>query len=88
MKIITNRNKEYSAIYIDGPTRIGGALMMRVEDSRPIIQVGTEFDGLEWIRRESTEQGNKEWSGYTRLISIREVDAGVVLIELAKGADF
>lgn len=88
MKVQTSRNKEYDAIYIDGPTRISGTLMMRLEANRPILEVAAEFENLEWIRRESADQGNKEWNGYTRLVSVREVDAGVVLIELAKGADF
>lgn len=87
MKVQTSRNKEYDAIYIDGPTRISGTLMMRLEANRPILEVAAEFENLEWIRRESADQGNKEWTGYTRLVSVREVDAGVVLIELAKGAD-
>lgn len=84
MKIITSRNREYDAIYIDGPTRMGGTLMMRVEDPRPILEVGAEFEGLEWIRRESADQGGKEWSGYTKLVGVREVRSDVITLELAR----
>lgn len=84
MKVQTSRNKEYDAIYIDGPTRISGTLMMRLEVNRPILEVAAEFENLEWIRRESADQGNKEWTGYTRLVSVREARNGGIVLELAK----
>lgn len=84
MKLITSRNKTYDVIYVDGPTRLSGAVMIRVQDPRPILQIGAEFDGLESFQRVSENQGNKEWTGYTQLISVRRMTETDVLIELAK----
>lgn len=84
MTLQTSRNKTYDVIYVDGPTRLAGTMMLRMADSRPILEVGAEFDGLEWLKRESDTQGNKEWTGYTELVSIRRVSDTDVLVELAK----
>lgn len=84
MTLTTSRNKTYNVIYVDGPTRLGGTVMLRMEDPRPILEVGAEFDGLEWMRSESESQGNKEWTGYTQLVSVRRVSDTDVLVELAK----
>lgn len=84
MKVQTSRNKEYSAVYIDGPTRISGTLMMRLEETRPLLEIAADFENLEWIRRVSADQGNKEWTGYTRLVSVREARNGGIVLELAK----
>ena len=84
MTLTTSRNKTYNVIYVDGPTRLGGTVMLRMEDPRPILEVGAEFDGLEWMRRESENQGNKEWTGYTQLVSVRRVSDTDVLVEMAK----
>lgn len=84
MKLTTSRNKTCDVLFVDGPTRLGGTLMLRMADSRPILEVGAEFDGLEWLKRESDTQGNKKWTGYTELISIRRVTETDVLVELSK----
>lgn len=84
MTLTTSRNKTYNVIYVDGPTRLGGTVMLRMADPRLILEVGAEFEGLEWMRRESENQGNKEWTGYTQLVSVRRVSDTDVLVELAK----
>lgn len=84
MTLQTSRNKTYDVIYVDGPTRLSGTMILRMADPRPILEVGAEFDGLEWLKRESDTQGNKEWTGYTELVSIRRVSDTDVLVELAK----
>lgn len=84
MKVTTSRNKTYEVIYVDGPTRLAGTLMLRMEDPRSILEIGAEFDGLEWLKRESANQGDKEWTGYTELVSIRRVSDTDVLVELSK----
>ena len=83
MKIRTSKNKEYQAEYIDGPTRIGGAVMLRIMDERRLPEIAAEFDGLEWLERISEDQGNKRFDGFSRLAGING-KAGGVTIELAK----
>lgn len=84
MTLTTSRNKSYEVIYVDGPTRLGGTVMLRMTDPRPILEIGAEFEGLESFRREDMNQGDKEWNGYTQLVAIRRMTETDVLIELAK----
>ena len=84
MTLNTSRNKTYDVIYVDGPTRLSGTLMLRMADPRPILEVGAEFDGLEWLKRASANQGDKQWTGYTQLVSVRRVSDTDVLVEMAQ----
>lgn len=84
MTLTTSRNKTYKVIYVDGPTRLSGTIMLRMADPRPILEIGAEFDGLESFKRVDANQGDKEWTGYTELVSIRRMTDTDVLIELAK----
>lgn len=84
MKLTTSRNKTYEVIYVDGPTRLGGTVMLRMSDPRPILEIGAEFDGLESFQRVDANQGDKSWAGYTELVAIRRMTETDVLIELAK----
>jgi hypothetical protein len=58
--------------------------MIQMRDDRRLPVIATEFDGLEWLKRESEDQGNKEFSGYTELHSISRAADGMVLIALCK----
>lgn len=84
MTLNTSRNKTYTVIYVDGPTRLGNTVMLRMADTRPILAIGAEFDGLDWFERVSESQGNKRWEGYTQLVAVRRMTDTDVLIELAK----
>lgn len=84
MKLITSKGKTYEARYVDGPTLTSGTVLARIKETRAIAETAPEFDGLESFRRESENQGNKEWTGYSELRSIRRVTAEEMLVELAK----
>lgn len=85
MTLKTSRNKTYDVIYVDGPTRLGGGnVMLRMADTRPLLAIGAEFDGLAWFERDDEAQGGKRWEGYTQLAAIRRLSDTDVLIELAK----
>lgn len=84
MTLNTSRNKTYTVIYVDGPTRLGNTVMLRMADPRPILAIGAEFDGLDWFERVSESQGNKRWEGYTKLVAVRRMTDADALIELAK----
>lgn len=84
MTLTTSRDKTYEVVYVDGPTRLSGNVMIRMADKRPILEIGAEFDGLERFQRVSESQGNKEWTGYTQLVSIRRLNEADVLIELGR----
>lgn len=84
MPLTTSKNKTYDVIFADGPTRLSGTVMIRMQDPRHILQIGAEFDGLESFSREDMNQGDKEWTGYTELVAVRRLNKTDVLIELAK----
>ena len=84
MTLTTSRNKTYDVIYVDGPTRIGNTVMLRMADKRPILVIGAEFEGLAWFERADENQGNKRWEGYTQMVAVRRMTDTDVLIELAK----
>ena len=84
MKLTTSRNREYIVDWIDGPTITSGHVMMQMHDERKPAVIAEEFDGLEWLKRESEEQGDKLFEGYSNLVSITRKNADVVLLSLAK----
>lgn len=84
MTLTTSKGKTYEARYVDGPTLTSGTVLARIKETRALAVVAQEFDGLESFGRESENQGNKEWTGYSELRSIRRVTAEEVLVELAK----
>lgn len=85
MRLKTSLNKMYNAVYVEGPTRLGGNVVMKLEDTRPILEIGAEFDGLGSFEREDEDQGSKRWEGFSKLQAIRRVDEANILIELARG---
>lgn len=83
MKLTTSKGKDYQVEWIDGPTMTTGNVMLRMVDKRRLPEIAAEFDGLEWLKRESENQGNKEWKGYTSLQRI-STDGNTVTIALGK----
>ncbi len=84
MKLTTSKGNEYTVDWIDGPTITTGAVNLKMQDGRRLPAIAEEFDGLEWLKRESESQGNKEFAGYTVLQGISRVSNGAVLIAIAK----
>ena len=60
-------------------------LMFAVALSTFTIGSAAEFEGLEWLMRESENQGDKRFDGYTRLDMIQRAAPGVVLLKLTRG---
>lgn len=84
MKLTTSKNKEYVVDWIDGPTITSGHVMMQMSDERKLAVIASEFDGLEWLKRESEDQGDKLYEGYSDLVSIVRRNPDVVLLSFAK----
>lgn len=84
MKLTTSRNKEYDVIMIGGPTRTSGTVMMEMLDERRLPEIAAEFDGLDWMKRESETEGNKEYTGFSVLRSIQRRQGGTVLLSFAR----
>lgn len=84
MKLTTSKNNEYEVDWIDSVIGEETTLVMQMHDSRKLLVIASEFDDLEWLKRESKEQGDKEWHGYTELQSLARVQDNVVLLRLIK----
>ena len=84
MQLTTSKGKTYEVVYADGPTRMTGNVMIRMEDSRKLLEIGAEFDGLEHFAIAADNAPAQEWNGYTVLAAIRRMNGADVLIELTK----
>ena len=84
MQIKTSRKMEYSARWISPPIQDPNKLLLMLEDVRPLADILTEFDQLEWLERVSENQGDARYEGYSQLVGISREARGV-LITLAKG---
>lgn len=84
MKLTTSKGLTYDVEWIDGPTMISGAVILRMKDNRRLPEIAAEFDGLESMKRESETQGNKEWTGFSALQRISTTGDSFVQIALAK----
>lgn len=84
MKLTTSKGNEYTVDWIDGPTIIEGCVILQMQDKRPLTDIAIEFDGLEWLKRESENQGNKEFNGFDTLKRICRMTGGKVQIALDK----
>lgn len=79
MTLTTSRNKTYDVDWIDGPTLTDGMVTLQMSESRRLPEIAEEFDGLEWLKRESETQGNKLFEGFSRLAMIRQTGQKILL---------
>lgn len=84
MKLTTSKGKTYDVEWVDGPTTISGTVILCMHDARRLPEIAAEFDGLESLKRESEDQGNKTWTGFTALNRISRNADGYVQIALAR----
>lgn len=84
MVLETSLNKTYEVDWVDVATITSGNLLLQMADQRPLHLIAAEFDGLEWLRRKSEEQGDKLFEGFKRLIRISRKDNTSVLLVLSK----
>ena len=84
MKLTTSKGNEYTVNWIDGPTITGGMVILQMDDERPLSEIAAEFENLEWLKRESESQGNKEFNGCSVLKHIVRMADGMVQIALSE----
>jgi len=85
MLLKTSNGNTYNVDWID--TINTGTLYMQMMDERALSVIAAEFEGLSWLKRESENQGDKLFEGYSALTMVRQADPGVVLMTFEKGAD-
>ena len=85
MKLKTSKGKTYEVDWIDVASLTSGQLFAQLRDERPLHEIAEEFDGLEWLERESDTQGDKKFEGFNRLIGLsRTAVNGAVQLILCK----
>lgn len=85
MKLITSKGRIYDIDWID--TISTGTLYMQMENAKRLPEIAEEFDGLEWLKREDENQGDKLFEGYSILTMIRRDAPGVVILTFEKAGD-
>lgn len=85
MRLKTSLGYTYEIDWID--TISTGTLYMQMQDQRTLSVIASEFDGLEWLKREDENQGDKAFEGYSVLTMIRRDAPGVVIMTFEKGAE-
>lgn len=85
MTLKTSKGKTYNVDWVDVASLTSGQLFAQLRDERPLHEIAEEFDGLEWLERESDTQGNKKFEGFNRLISLSRMAVnGAVQLTLCK----
>ena len=82
MLLKTSNSYEYKVDWID--TINTGTLYMQMMDERKLSVIAAEFEDLEWLMRESENQGNKLFEGYSNLTMVKQVEPGIVLLTFQK----
>lgn len=87
MTVTTSRGKTFPLRWMWGPVPPEGALMLEALDSRPLSEVAADFEGCERFHRESEEEGDMDFEGYTRLKGLHRpyaTEPDAVLLTLVK----
>lgn len=88
MIVTTSKGKTLPIDWMWGPTGIWGDLMLQYSDTRDFSEIANDFDGVDHFHRESDEEGDMDWDGYTVLKAISrpeyERNPDLVQITLAK----
>ena len=83
MKLITSKGYTYDIDWID--TISTGTLYMQMQCSQRLPEIADAFDGLEWLKREDENQGDKLFEGYSDLTMIRHDAPGIVILTFERG---
>lgn len=82
MLLKTSKGYEYTVDWID--TVLSGELYMQMMDERKLSVIAAEFEGLEWLKREKENQGDKLFEGFSNLTMVKQVEPGIVLLTFRK----
>lgn len=57
---------------------------LQLRDSRPLSEIAADFEGCDRFHRESAEEGDRDFDGYTQLTGILRPAGGVAQLTLEK----
>ena len=76
MTVTTSRGKTFDVDWMWGPLSDSGELMLQYHDTRQMASIAKDFDGIDHFHRESETEGDIDFDGYTRIMSIVRVNNG------------
>lgn len=84
MTLTTSEGKTYDVAWAYAPVGEDRDLMLEYADARPMAQIVADWEGCERITRQSAEEGDAEYEGYTRIRSIVRRRGDTVQVTLMK----
>ena len=87
MTINNFRGKTFEIQWAWAPVGFDGDMMVQLRDERPLAQIAADFEGCDFFLRESPEEGDMEFEGFTRLRCIQRTPDGSVRVLLMRRDD-
>ena len=84
MTLTTSKGKSFPAHWAWAPANADGDLMIEYDDARKISEIAAEWEGCALITRESAEEGNAIYEGYTEIRIMSRQKNGAIQITLKK----
>lgn len=84
MTVTTSKGKTFVIDWMWAPVGQNEDLKIEYKDDRLLSSIAKDFEGCESFHRESEAEGNKDWTGYTRIRSIARMARGKVQLTLYK----
>lgn len=84
MIIKTDKEGKFDVAWAWAPVGEDGDLMIEYEDARPMASIAADWEGCQRITKESDEEGNAEYEGYTCIRSIVRRRRPVVQLTLMR----
>lgn len=84
MTLETSKGKTVEALWAWAPANADGDLMIEYDDTRKISEIAADWEGCERITRESVEEGNAIYEGYTEIRIMSRQRNGAIQITLKK----
>ena len=84
MKLDTSKGKTVDARWAWAPANADGDLMIEYDDARKISEIAADWEGCERITRESAEEGNAVYEGFTEIRIMSRQRNGAIQITMKK----
>ena len=84
MKLTTSRGQTFEVDWMDGPTSADGRVWMQMHDERRLSEIAADFDGLEWMEKESEHTGITRYEGWSMVSMIKRESKEKVQIAFVK----
>lgn len=70
MKLKTSKGTVFGVDWAWAPVGPSGEMMLQLHDDRPLAEIASDFDGCDSFHRESQDEGDMDFTGYSVLTGI------------------